>query len=97
VQHSSRILEVLEKIGRAMGKSKGTLVIVRDNMQRGYRHRTEPPGKNFALDFTPDLTPREMLALGVFSGKYLSDCRECARFAVRPSQSPTFRHLAVRI
>jgi hypothetical protein len=45
-------------------------------MQRGYvYYRTEPVGRNFAAEFTPDLTPRQMLDLGVFGGKYLTDCR----------------------
>jgi hypothetical protein len=51
-------------------------VVVNDKMQRGYvYHRTEPVGRNFAQDFTPELTPRQMLALGVFGGKYMTDCR----------------------
>lgn len=51
-------------------------VIVRDRMQNPYRYaRTEPAGRNFHPDFRPDLSPREMLALGVFGGKYLTDCR----------------------
>ena len=42
-------------------------VIVNDRMQRGYVYwLTEPPGRNFAPAFTPDLTPKEMLQLGVF-------------------------------
>ena len=51
-------------------------VIVNDRMQRGYVYwRTEPVGRNFAPGFTPDLTPKEMLRLGVFGGKYMTDCQ----------------------
>ena len=51
-------------------------VVVRDSMQRGYvYYRTEPPGRNFDAGFTPDLTPRQMLQLGVFGGRYMTDCR----------------------
>ena len=51
-------------------------MIVNDRMQTGYRYwRTEPAGGNFAPDFKPELTPAEMLALGVFGGKYLTDCQ----------------------
>jgi hypothetical protein len=54
-----------------------TRVVVNDRMQRGYiYHRTEPPGRNFAAGFTPDLSPGTMLQLGVFGGKYMTDCRE---------------------
>ena len=52
-------------------------VVVNDRMQRGYvYYRTEPPGRNFAAGFEPQLTPAQMLRLGVFGGKYLNDCRE---------------------
>ena len=51
-------------------------VVVNDRMQRGYiYYRTEPIGRNFAPDFQPELTPKELLALGVFGGKYMTDCR----------------------
>ncbi len=44
-------------------------------MQKGYKYNlTEPAGRNFAPDFKPDLTPAEMLALGVFGGVYMRDC-----------------------
>ena len=50
-------------------------IVVNDSMQRGYRYMlAEPIGKNFDPSFTPDLTPKEMLALGVFGGKYMTDC-----------------------
>lgn len=46
-------------------------------MQRKYRYvLTEPEGRNFAPEFEPDLNPKEMLALGVFAGKYMTDCRK---------------------
>ena len=51
-------------------------VVVNDRMQRRYvYYRTEPVGKNFAPGFRPDLTPKQMLQLGVFGGKYMTDCR----------------------
>ena len=51
-------------------------VTVNDRMQKNYRYAlTEPAGKNFAPDFKPGLTPKQMLALGVFGGKYMTDCR----------------------
>jgi hypothetical protein len=52
-------------------------VIVNDRMQRGYRYlRVAREGGDFDAAFEPQLTPAEMLALGVFCGKYLSDCRD---------------------
>ncbi len=51
-------------------------IVVNDLMQKRYvYYRTEPAGKNFAPEFRPDLTPKEMLKLGVFGGKYMTDCR----------------------
>ncbi len=50
-------------------------VIVNDKMQKGYVYfLTEPPGKNFDKDFKPELSPKEMLELGVFGGVYMRDC-----------------------
>lgn len=51
-------------------------ITVNDIMQRYYTYElTEPMGKNFPPDFKPQLTPKEMLELGVFGGKYMTDCR----------------------
>lgn len=46
-------------------------------MQSGYTYfLSAPRGKNFDKEFRPDLAPKEMLRLGVFSGRYLRDCRK---------------------
>ncbi|MEO8435749.1 MAG: hypothetical protein ABI596_12695 [Pyrinomonadaceae bacterium] len=51
-------------------------VAVDDLMQTGYVYFcVEPVGKNFHADFHPQLTPQEMLELGVFGGKYMTDGR----------------------
>jgi hypothetical protein len=56
--------------------SRQRSVIVNDSMQQGYRYELSAPvGRDFDAEFTPDLTPPEMLALGVFCGKYMTDCR----------------------
>lgn len=49
--------------------------MVNDKMQTGYEYTlSEPSGKNFDPEFKPHLTPKEMLGLGVFGGKYMTDC-----------------------
>lgn len=51
-------------------------IIVNDKMQRNYRYDlTSPMGKDFQADFKPELSPKEMLQLGVFGGVYMRDCQ----------------------
>ncbi len=50
-------------------------IVVNDLMQQNYVYLvTEPMGQNFHPDFRPELIPKEMLELGVFGGKYMTDC-----------------------
>ena len=52
-------------------------VIVNDRMQQEYvYYLVEPAGKNFHPGFSPELTPKQMLEMGVFGGKYMTDCRD---------------------
>ncbi|MCA9375715.1 MAG: hypothetical protein KC925_01495 [Candidatus Doudnabacteria bacterium] len=42
-----------------------------DNWQQGYEYvLTEASGRGFDAEFAPELTPKEMLKLGVFGGAY---------------------------
>jgi len=46
-------------------------VVYSDNFQKRYTYfLTEKPGKNFHKEFKPDLTPKQMLKIGVFGGAY---------------------------
>jgi len=52
-------------------------IVVNDKMQKKYEYfLVEPSGRNFHPDFKPELTPKQMLAMGVFGGKYMTDCRK---------------------
>lgn len=73
-------------------------VIVNDKMQQNYRYQlTQAPGSDFHPDFTPDLTPAEMLALGVFGGKYLTDCQDefPAEWFINARLSPEFKDITL--
>lgn len=51
-------------------------VTVHDRMQQGYSYTlTQPEGEAFDPTFLPELTPKQMLALGVFGGRYMTDCQ----------------------
>ncbi len=51
-------------------------ITVNDSYQTGYTYRLEAPmGQGFDPGFRPALTPKQMLEMGVFEGKYLNDCR----------------------
>ena len=50
-------------------------VVVNDLMQTGYVYLlTKQCGKDFAAGFQPELSPKEMLRLGVFGGRFIFEC-----------------------
>jgi hypothetical protein len=54
-------------------------ITVNDKMQKGYHYvLNAATGRNFDPEFKPQLTPAQMLRLGVFGGKYMTDC--CREF-----------------
>ena len=49
-------------------------IVVNNSTQKNYiYYLTEPMGKNFSKDFKPDLTPKQMLSLGIFDGFYVDN------------------------
>ena len=56
--------------------TKNKVIVVNDKMQKNYKYSlSEAIGRNFSPDFKPELSPKEMLELGVFSGVYMRDCQ----------------------
>jgi hypothetical protein len=54
----------------------GDAIVVNDSMQSSYRYvLSAAAGADFAPEFRPVFSPKEMLELGVFEGKYCNDCR----------------------
>jgi hypothetical protein len=59
-----------------MDEARPRQIVVNDRMQRGYTYwLSEPEGEHFDPEFRPELTPAQMLELGVFGGRYMTDCR----------------------
>ena len=55
----------------------GDIIDVNDRMQTGYRYTlVAPMGDDFAPGFEPFFSPKEMLEMGVFEGKYCNDCTD---------------------
>ena len=58
-------------------RKKIITVTVNDKMQKGYKYDlVEPVGKNFDPQFKPDLTPKELLSMGIFGGRYMTDTKK---------------------
>ncbi len=53
------------------------IILVNDKMQKGYSYELiKGIGKSFDPEFKPELTPKQMLEMGVFGGKYMTDCKK---------------------
>jgi hypothetical protein len=58
-------------------QKKKKIIVVNDRVQRGYRcELSARAGRSFDPQFAPELTPQQMLKLGIFCGKYMTDKRK---------------------
>ncbi|HMR55476.1 MAG TPA: hypothetical protein PKD34_02710 [Candidatus Doudnabacteria bacterium] len=74
------------------------IIKVSDKMQTGYSYElTAPIGKKFDPEFKPQLTPKQMLELGVFGGKYMTDCKKefPKDWFAKAKLSPKFRDKSI--
>ena len=80
-------------------------IIVNDKMQKKYQYfLTEEIGKNFDKEFKPQLTPKQMLSLGIFGGIYMRDCKkefpkdwfEKAKFAIGDKPDKNLNYFKIK-
>lgn len=66
---------LLSDRSKPLSKFKKNYVITSNNtMEKGYKYiLTENPGKRFDPEFKPAYTPKKMLEMGVFEGRYCND------------------------
>lgn len=61
-----------------MGRRVEKKITYSDRFQKKYQYTlSEPEGKNFDPLFRPDLTPRQMLHMGIFGGAYFIGVPGC--------------------
>ncbi|WP_380057410.1 hypothetical protein ACFE33_04350 [Falsihalocynthiibacter sp. SS001] len=55
----------------------GDQIVVNDKMQSDYCYElVEKTGQGFDPAFKPHFTPKQMLEMGVFEGRYMNDCTQ---------------------
>jgi hypothetical protein len=72
-----QMMSILRRQGRPLASFKrGDRVrgAGRMALRNGYSYVLDATPGDLPADFQPDLTPAEMLMLGVFEGKYMNDC-----------------------
>ena len=76
IESVNDMTDILSNKGRSLSEFKAGMTInVWNKMVKGYHYKLDSnPGEGFQEDFKPYATPGEMLAAGVFEGKYLNDC-----------------------
>jgi hypothetical protein len=84
----------MKRKSKKLRRPRRKFITVKDQMQKGYRYElAAPAGRKFDPEFKPELTPRQMLSLGVFCGKYMTDARKefPNSWFIRAKLSPTGR------
>jgi len=71
---NKQLRELIKKCHHINWFVPGKIIKINDKMQYGKYKLTARYGKDFDPEFKPELTPVQMLRLGVFEGKYLNDC-----------------------
>lgn len=75
IRSTDDMLKILESKGNPFDTfKKGSNIQVYNKMEKRYSYVLQEEPGSFPADFQPDLTPGEMLAFGIFEGKYLNDC-----------------------
>lgn len=76
IQTPEDMLRILEEKGNPFTTfKKGARIHVYNKMEQGRSYvLQEDPGKGFDPGFEPEVTPAQMLTMGVFEGKMFNDC-----------------------